>query len=355
MRVLLHPADQHGCGHYRIHEPARIAAAEGVEVEISESIPRLQAVDGPNAGAIYPAPTDADVVVFQRPAKGALAELIPHYQARGHVVVVDVDDDFSCLSPQHPFYEDFQPRNNPDINHRHLQRICALADLVTVTTPALAERYGAHGRVAILPNCVPEALLSMPRSSDGHTLGWSGAVEMHPGDLEVTHAGVADALARTGWRFRVIGDPEGVGEKLGIEKPDGSGWVEIDEWYAELGSLDVGIVPLGATRFNEAKSYLKGLEYAARGVPFVASPMPEYEALAAEGVGTTAADRGRNWRQELVALMEDDALRSEMAERGKAVVAERHTYETEGWRWLQAWQDACDASPTRTRALARSA
>ena len=37
-----------------------------------------------------------------------------------------------------------------------------------------------------------------------------------------------------------------------------------------IDNITVGMVPLALTPFNQAKSYIKGLEFAARGVPFVA-------------------------------------------------------------------------------------
>ena len=59
-----------------------------------------------------------------------------------------------------------------------------------------------------------------------------------------------------------------------------TGMIEQELFHAQVAQLDTGIVPLQRSRFNEAKSNLKGLEYAALGVPFVASPTAEYERLA---------------------------------------------------------------------------
>jgi hypothetical protein len=44
-----------------------------------------------------------------------------------------------------------------------------------------------------------------------------------------------------------------------------------------LNGIHVGLVPLTRGPFNEAKSYLKGLEYAAAGIPFIATPTEEYQ------------------------------------------------------------------------------
>jgi Glycosyl transferases group 1 len=350
MRVRLMPPDKAGCNFYRLAEPGRIAATEGCEVVSDAAFGlardphgRMVAVKAHRLddGRIEAQPIEADVVVFQRPCKATLVELIRAFQGMGTAVVVDVDDDFSALPPLHPAHASFNPKLNPDVNHAHLARACALADLVTVTTPALAERYGGHGRCTILPNCVPEAMLSMPSLSDGRTLGWSGTAQMHPGDLEVTRGGVAEALRRTDWRFQVVGPNRGVQKALALDdEPSETGFVAVEDWGMELGHLDVGIVPLADNRFTQAKSHLKGIEMASRGIPFVASPRPEYQALAAEGVGLLADDRSRNWRQQLVRLMGDGSFREEMAAAGKTAIAQRHTFEGEGWRWLEAWEGA---------------
>lgn len=343
MKVRLFQADQAGCRFYRLAEPARIARSEGVEADCASDIPLLPE-PLMNQGLKVPAPIEDDVIVFQRPAKARTRELIEGFQRQGKAVVVDIDDDFSCLHPTHPAWRQFQPSSDSEVNWHNMQQAAKQADLVTVTTPALAERYGRHDRVAILPNCVPAALLQMPSHSDGHTLGWAGAAVNHPGDLEASSGGVGEALKRAeDWHFHIVGVVEDVRRRLYLAKePSETGWLTPEGYQDALGQLDVGIVPLGETAFNRAKSYLKGLEYAARGVPFVASPLPEYRALAEEGVGLLAKDRARNWCKALLDLMRDESLRSECAEHGKAVVAERHTYETEGWRWLEAWQWALE-------------
>jgi glycosyltransferase involved in cell wall biosynthesis len=61
--------------------------------------------------------------------------------------------------------------------------------------------------------------------------------------------------------------------------------------YPELfRKIDVGLVPLRHVEFNEAKSFIKGLEYAASGIPFIAQDIEEYSYLAETGVGRVASN-----------------------------------------------------------------
>jgi glycosyltransferase involved in cell wall biosynthesis len=360
------PADDGAPSLYRHREPARIAREQGhqtriesryIQIGLGEQAHRpgerfipatpVLGEDGlprEENGRVLVEPIICEVAILQRPAKPVTVPLIEAFHRMNTAVVVDLDDDFSCLHPNHPHAQEFRETNH------HLVKACALADMVTVTSDALAERYGPHGRVAVLPNCMPERVLELPRSSDGSTLGWSGAPHMHLGDLEVVGTGVREALERSGWHFKLVGDAQDARHKLGDIELQDTGWLDMEEWYLQLGSLDVGIVPLGDTAFNRAKSYLKGLEYAARGVPFVASDVAEYRKLAEEGLGSVVAARGRNWRSALLRLMDDDVLRAEVAAQGLQIVREHHTYEGEGWRWLEVWEQALQARRGRLAA-----
>jgi glycosyltransferase involved in cell wall biosynthesis len=344
MRVILYSADSSGCQFVRCREPLRTS---GVDGEIRQSVSMIgRGIRRRRGAAILSeeivervvAPVDADVVVFQRPPHRDTPALIEQFQAQGVAVVVDVDDDLMTVHPQNAAYALHAGLLSPEVNARYTAKCCGIADLVTVSTPALAERYGAHGRVAVLRNCVPAAMLDMPCLSDGHTVGWAGRVATHPGDLEVARGGVGEALGGD-WRFEVIGSAEGVRERLGLAvEPDELPWVEsVEDYHMALGRLTVGICPLGDTKFNASKSWLKPIEMAARGVPFVASPRDEYRAL---GLGILAPDRSRNWRRAVTDLMRDEGLRVEMAEYGREVVRAHHTFEGNGHLWRTAWEQA---------------
>jgi hypothetical protein len=61
--------------------------------------------------------------------------------------------------------------------------------------------------------------------------------------------------------------------------------------YHLMFQMDIGLVPLNDIPFNRAKSFIKGLEYTASGIPFVAQGTGEYELLATDGVGRVATHR----------------------------------------------------------------
>jgi glycosyltransferase involved in cell wall biosynthesis len=345
VKLLLCPCDREGCGRYRIGLPASALQEQEASLEIflSEGLPvRLDLRTGKAIG-LADRFGDWDVVVVQRPLADWQVQALRDCRERGIRTVVEVDDDFEALHHLAPAWGSTHPRVSAEWNRQWLRVACREADLVTVTTQALAARYAPHGRVAIIPNYVPEAWLSISRateedpSEDRLVVGWTGTVGTHQGDLAVTHGGVAAAVRETGATFRVIGNPELVRRDLSLDaEPENVPWQDWGNYAYEIARLDVGIAPLADTAFNRAKSALKPLEYAALGVPSVASSLPAYEALAARGIGILARDRSRDWRREVKRLLADDAYRAETSAAVRLVAAE-HTIEGNAHRFAAAW------------------
>lgn len=321
-RVNVLPAADDGSGFYRMRLPAQTLKAEGVDVEVV-------------SGAEH---RWCEVAVIQRPLRKPVLDAIDYFHSLGIAVVVDVDDDFDGITPNHAAWPTIQPSPKHDMDWRVVGAACAKADLVTVTTPALAKRYAKHGRVAVLPNYIPESYLSVERESHAGTwVGWSGTVRSHPNDLQQTRGAVARACAESGASFAVVGDVRGVADAVGTV-PINLGWASLDAYPQAVANFDVGVVPLDRTNFNEAKSWLKGLEMAALGVPFVASPTSPYRELAALGIGELAV-KPVDWHKKTSRLIQDSAFRRAKAEEYRAK-ARSLTVEANCLRWLDAWNIA---------------
>jgi glycosyltransferase involved in cell wall biosynthesis len=104
---------------------------------------------------------------------------------------------------------------------------------------------------------------------------------------------------------------------------------------AMLANLDVGLVPLIHSRFNQAKSWCKGLEYNAMGVPAVASPSREYRTYIRPGVNGLLV-RKNNWVQQIETILGDlDAYRA-----GARKVAEEYWIDSHVHKWVAAYEGA---------------
>lgn len=289
-----------------------------------------------------------DVIVFQRLTHQWMAEAVPLLRAKGIAVVVDVDDDLATVHPRNPAYQSMHPRyagRRDSVTgqiHRHswqhLAAACREATLVTVSTPALLERYARHGRGHVIHNHLPDHYFGVPHE-DSTVIGWPAALASHPDDPGAVGGAVA-RLVSEGAAFRVVGDPVGCGAAFGLTRdPQGRTGVGVDGWPAAVaGDIGIGIAPLADTVFNRAKSWLKPLELSALGIPWVASPRAEYARLHARGAGVLA-DNPRRWYRELRRLADNEALRAERAEAGRAVARELCLTGNE-WRWMEAWERA---------------
>lgn len=345
MKVGVYPADLSGCGHYRIIWPAQAVQAAGVDVTI-EPVGRLEQLGLVSAlnpstrrrRVVMAQRPDYDVVVIQRPVSYRYAGAIPLWQRQGVKVVVDLDDDLSALDPSHVGFTGYHPSKSPNENWRLLHEACQLADRVTVTTKALADRYRpASGDVVIIPNAVPAHFLDVSVDRLRNTIVWTGTTATHPGDLRVVGNSLARLLRARPWRIRVVGPGDGVAGDLGVmpAKVETTGWVSILDYPTVMAGHQLGIVPLRLTPFNQAKSWLKMLEFAALGVPVVASPTDPNQLLHAEGVGMLAATPAE-WGRLLGDLMDEPLLRSELALKSRRVAAD-HTIEGNAGAWIDAW------------------
>lgn len=340
--VLMFPADGLGCGMYRMIWPGKAAAHKGRLVTVQPKRPRIVVTQSKPPKVVGIETGNADVVVFQRPANYQISELIPILQAKGIAVVIDMDDDLTCIHPRNPAYKSYHPKHNPSKNHEWASRACDLADWVTVTTPALAERYGSHGRVSVVPNHIPQSYLSLKRGEPNGrpNVGWAGWVSTHPDDLYVTHGMINEVLINTGARFMSIGD-KAMYQALRVRpKPDyiHRNFVGILEYPRELIKLDVGLVPLVDSPFNRAKSWLKALEYAALGVVPVVSPTPDNMRLVEMGAALVA-NNPKEWKTVVEDIVLDHEKRLEMSQHCRKVAAGL-TIEDNTHLWWDAWCSA---------------
>jgi hypothetical protein len=280
---------------------------------------------------------EADVIVMQRLSFRPIATAVPLLRAKGIAVVVDMDDDLSAIHPKHTAYLKYQPGSGGMHTWENAAYACRMATMVTTSTPALQQVYAPHGRGAVLRNCVPARYLDVPRV-DSDVIGWPGSVPSHPNDLQQVGNAIR-RLVSQGHKFRGVGPVYGLQKALDLDAmPDATGNVAFDDWPSAVGALGIGMVPLEDSRFNAGKSWLKGIELAATGVPFVASPRDEYRHLHKLGAGVLAT-KPQHWYSTLRGLATNASLRQEMSEAGRAVAAQ-HTIEGNAWRWMEIWEGA---------------
>lgn len=342
------PADPHGCGHYRLVWPANVLQNKGFDITImppNENSGFLAKVeerpDGSKLLKSVQIPTDADVIVVQRPAHFLQPQMIQMMRANGIAVVVDMDDDMSNIHPENIAYNTYRHRSGTDLSHKWVMESCRNATLVTTSTRKLQKVYARHGRGMVLDNYVPDAYLRFESPPSGQ-FGWAGTTKSHPTDLQVTGVSVR-GLIDEGYRFKVVGGQSTVQRCLKLQaQPDVTGSVPLTDWARVIAlNLDVGMAPLAVSEFNSAKSRLKPIEYMAVGVPWVGSPREEYRRVSRESGCGLLAETPKEWYKQLKRLLDDEVLRKEQAEAGRAYM-QTQTYQQNAWRWAEAWLKALE-------------
>ena len=343
MKIYVYPADEYGCGYYRLIWPAQALQAQGHDIQIVMPKQRGFSLHASldDSGRVVDVfwPQDADAIVLQRITHRRLVEAIKLMTQRGLPVIIDMDDDLAAIDPNNPAWSAMHPRYgySPDHSWLNTQRACDVATLVTVSTDALLPRYARHGRGVVLRNKIPERYLKMEHV-DSDVIGWAGALHVHPNDVQVMGPTIA-TLTSAGAQFRVVGPRDGVAAALGCSEDviESTGRRDLlTEWPEAVTTLGVGVAPLADTRFNEAKSWLKVLEYSALGVPWIASPRAEYRRAHRESGAGVLAEKPRHWLRAARDLLSSADRRLELSHAGREWAAQ-HTIEGNAWRWLEAW------------------
>jgi glycosyltransferase involved in cell wall biosynthesis len=334
--IIVYPADVGGCGNYRLTWPAEACISAGKPILIQHKMPKIVVDENGNIQGINLG--NYKVVVLQRPASYQVQQAIDILHSNGVKVCIDMDDSLSKVEPQNVSYKNYDPRVDHNKNWIHAAKACEMADLVICTTEALAEEYGSHGRVKIIKNHVPQRYLNIPRlNNEMVTVTWAGWTATHPGDLSITSGMINAAIVETGARFMAFGDLNIFHElQIRYRSPNlHHGFEEIQDYPKTLSQADIGIVPLKMSPFNDCKSWLKCLEYAALGIVPVASPTPDNLQFAEIG-GCIIAEKPGDWYREVKELILDNDKRLEMS---KQVREAASTLTIEGdWKlWWDTW------------------
>lgn len=276
---------------------------------------------------------------------------IPHQievaQSLGQKIIVDVDDFYHGLHPSNSAYEKTDPEKNKVRNRDIYEQIIRSADLVTVSTPTLLDFYGEwNPNIRMVRNSVyPSQFQRRKVSREKPVIGWVGALGYRSGDIETLREWLPDFLEEHDLEFLHAGHVPSQGdfaEQSGIN-PARLKTLPMQPMnrYHLLFQMDIGLVPLNDVPFNRAKSFIKGLEYAASGIPFVAEDLPEYRLLADDGIGRVAST-AEDWAGQLAELL-DYKTRKRNAASNFAEMERRHTIKQREDEWRQVIVDAMES------------
>lgn len=230
---------------------------------------------------------EPDVILIQRIMHEGVDEAIRMGQANGQLIINDLDDWYWGLDPSNQAFAASHPKHNKDENTNNYSKNVAASDILTVSTPYLAERMRnrVNCPIVVVPNYVDvERFTPVEHSdSDSPLVGWVGSIGHRSRDLETISGVLRPRIVSGDIRMHHSGHSESA--------PSFSSMIGVEEGmvttlpmssyrdYPSLLKFDVGLVPLRDTPFNRAKSEIKGLEYAASGIPFIAQDLDSYRQL----------------------------------------------------------------------------
>jgi glycosyltransferase involved in cell wall biosynthesis len=219
---------------------------------------------------------------------------------------------------------------------------------VTTTTATLArvqQDFIGVKNVAVLPNCVPEYVLDLPKTVSGRSprIGWIGGAS-HGLDVHEAVPGVRRFLHKNpGWELHLVGtDYRPSFNARNWDQMTFADWTQINDderAYYESIDFEIGLAPLQDTVFARSKSPLKALEYNARGIPVIASDVQPYREYIVHGVNgfLIKCKSQHEWSKYIKLLADNPDMRAEMGRRGKEHAA-RYTHEGNWQKWEAAYE-----------------
>jgi hypothetical protein len=260
-----------------------------------------------------------DLIVFKLLMQRSVLEFMPRARELGQKIVVDIDDFFDGLHPTNRAFAGTDPSLNEDNNRDIYAQIIMQADAIITSTPFLFDYYSKkRNNVFLVRNGIDEQRWprKKPQSNNRATIGWVGATPWRSNDLEQLTPWFSKYMESRKIRFHHSGhtvDAPLANKLLGIpdDRSSTSPLVPILQYPQLFKFIDIGIVPLNDIPFNHAKSFIKGLEYAAAGIPFVSSYSPEYQYLADHGIGRIAKNAD-DWMYHLDELRIESIRRDEI-------------------------------------------
>jgi hypothetical protein len=288
-------------------------------------------------------------------------------RAAGQVVVGDLDDDVWQVpntNDASSLWGYAKERGRFQRSQLYLRQLAA-CDAVICSTEDLCYKAGRLGPPVYLIRNAIDCSFITPHDPAGLPVSWIGSTPWRANDLRILrtarlsqwldehgqtfyHGGhmepppineVQRAAGATGYRhWSTLTEQTGLRLDQVTTLPN----VPFAEYPRLWDGVGVSLIPLEDVPFNRAKSWLKGLESCAAGVPIIVSKgFKEYEALAEEGavLWFARSERPKQWLQLLDGLIEDDPRQGDG--QINRLIAERNDITHRWIEWKAVLEDVC--------------
>lgn len=284
-----------------------------------------------------------DIVILKLFMHKDASKYIDMAKKLGQTVIIDTDDHFEKLPEDNLAFHTTNPDKFPDNNRNHLIESYSHADGIIASTRFLEQRMLQYNKnVYRVPNSLDPSsfIYRLDFSGFKPTIGWVGIMMWRVDDIKDVAGSIKTIVNQYDLNFHhsgvMLDRPNWIAETMGIDESRLSKYTGArPQYYGNIFMpIDIGIVPLTNNQFNEAKSNLKGLEYALSGIPFVASETEEYRWLYESGAGRLAKS-SKDWIKHLKQLI-DPEVRSEERQKNYKVAAEKFNIFMVKYKWSEA-------------------
>lgn len=264
-------------------------------------------------------PFDCDALIFHQPSLNHEMWAMEQAKKQGIRVIVDIDDFIPAFRHYGAGFREYKSSM--------IRKAVDMADVVTVSTYRLREHYGG----VIVPNAIPSEILGWKDTpKTNNAVVWHGSLEYRDRDHVPAGEHINRFITENKKAFYHIGGDETLGHIFNAYVHHHT--TPLESIYRHLSENQFGVVLMDNTEFNLCKSWLKGLEFSACGIPWVGPPMPEYRAL---GAGMLAKDPS-DYYTFLSLLKHYDNFWLEEQERNFEIAKQR-TFENQIHNWREVW------------------
>jgi glycosyltransferase involved in cell wall biosynthesis len=253
-----------------------------------------------------------DVVIVQRKLFN-LINFLPLRRGAGKLVY-DLDDAL--------FIKDSKAKaRDSATRRRRFTRMVRGADLVFCGNDWIRDKTAPlNPRCATIPTVVDLDLYEPIKAhggGDSFTAVWIGSRStlFYLEEILPALGPLKDAIP--GFKLRIISDRFPESAPLPVERITWSRAIEVDA----LREGDVGLMPLLEDDWSRGKCGLKLLQYGALGLPSLCTPVGVNRRIVRHGESGFHAGTPEEWRDGLLRLARDPALRARMGSRAREIVA----------------------------------
>lgn len=279
-----------------------------------------------------------DVFIFYRtPITLEVAKFIKQAKKLNKLVIFDIDDlvfDENLVKDKHEFKAMNAKEKKVYLDgirrHRETMELC---DFGIASTETIAEHMRKIiPNVLVNRNSVPDVLAERSkvaqiiRNGKEVVLGYFSGSKTHDDDLKLIEGVLVEALEKyPNVKLMLVG-PVSLSEKLSAyeNKIIRNDFVAFEKLPELIAQIDINLLPLVSTEFNNGKSEIKYTEAALVKRPTIASTTATNCFAIKDGETGFLAENLTEWREKLFRLIENKALRVKFANRAYRDVLENY-------------------------------